>query len=328
MRTWNEIIGHKNVLSHLKKAVSAGRPAHAYAFHGDDGTGKRTVADIFAKSLLCEKKAADGFTPCGKCRSCLQCESGNQPDIIRITHEKAAISVDDIRTQIIAQMDIRPYSSPYKIFIVDEAEKMNEQAQNALLKTLEEPPEYGIIILLTNNMNTFLETIRSRVVELDFFPVQTEEISGFLIKEKQIPDYQAKTAAGASGGSPGLAWAWVDSEEFAERREQSVKLLKKLGELSKAQVFSKAREWAKEKDEIEFFLRMLENWIKEVLLVKSGVTDRPGMFSQEKEAVRKQAESLDYGYFGELSESIHELRARMRVNVNTEICFEELLLKL
>ena len=108
------------------------------------------LAGLFAKTLQCE---AGGTDPCGTCRSCIQCDSGNQPDIIWVTHEKpTVISVDDIREQVNNDIIIKPYSSRYKIYIIPEAELMNPQAQNALLKTIEEPPEYAITMLLTNNL--------------------------------------------------------------------------------------------------------------------------------------------------------------------------------
>lgn len=330
MRDWRDIVGQKKIVAHLKRTVRELRPSHAYIFHGDDGIGKRTVAELFAKSLQCERleESADGATPCGECRSCLQFDSGNQPDVLWVTHEKSAVSVDDIRKQIIAPMGVKPYSSPYKIFIVDEAEKMNEQAQNALLKTLEEPPEYGIIILLSNNINIFLETIRSRTVSLPFMPATTDEIKNFLMKEKHIPDYQAGIAAGSSGGCPGLAWAWADSEEFAERRGRAEKILKKLGEGDTAEKLSLSKEIAKKGDEIEFFLRMTENWIRDVLYVKTTGKKNVSMFTAEWDILKKQALELDYEYFAAVLKGIDELRERLKYNVSTEISLNDFLLKL
>lgn len=327
MKDWNDIVGQKNIVGHLRRTVSEKRPSHAYIFHGDDGIGKRTLADIFVKSLQCEHagECGDGASACGKCRSCLQFDSGNHPDVFRVTHEKTVISVDDIRKQIIEPMSVRPYSSIYKIFIVDEAEKMNEQAQNALLKTLEEPPEYGIIILLSNNINIFLDTIRSRVVSLPFMPAPASEIKKFLMKEKHIPDYQAGIAAGSSGGCPGLAWVWADSEEFAERREKAEKILKKLGNEDAAECFSLAKEWAKNKAEVDFFLRMAENWIRDVLFVKTTGKKNVSMFHAEWNCLKEQAQSLDYEYFTRLLKNIDELRERLKYNVSTEIAISEFL---
>ena len=115
--------------------------------------------------------------PCMECHSCKQAMTKNQPDIIYVRHEKPnTISVDDIRTQVNNDIVIKPYSSRYKIYIIDEAEKMNEQAQNALLKTIEEPPAYAILILLTTNAAAFLPTILSRCVTLNIKAVPDEKI--------------------------------------------------------------------------------------------------------------------------------------------------------
>ena len=147
MSGYETVIGHNRIKDHLINAVKTNTVSHAYIFNGADGIGKKTLAKTFAKAIQCEENTGE---PCGKCRSCLQVDGDNQPDIIWVKHDKpASISVDDVRLQINSDILIRPYSSKYKIYIVDEAEKMTVQAQNALLKTIEEPPSYGIIILLT-----------------------------------------------------------------------------------------------------------------------------------------------------------------------------------
>ena len=115
------------------------------------------------------------------CHSCKQALSGNHPDLIYVTHEKpASIGVDDIREQINDTIQIRPYSSYYKIYIVDEAEKMTVQAQNALLKTIEEPPSYAVIILITTNQEAFLPTILSRCVQLKLKPLKDFTVKSYL----------------------------------------------------------------------------------------------------------------------------------------------------
>ena len=133
MAGFSGIIGHEQIIQHLQNAIRLNKVSHAYILDGEEGSGKMLLASAFAQTLQCEQKGTDA---CGKCHSCIQAESRNQPDIIRVTHEKpGSIGVDDIRDQLCSDILIRPYSSPWKIYIVDEAEKMTVQAQNALLKT-------------------------------------------------------------------------------------------------------------------------------------------------------------------------------------------------
>ena len=153
MKSFDGIVGHKKIISHFEEAIQMGKVSHAYLLCGEEGSGKMTVAKAVAKALLCEKKSG-----CGSCRSCIQADSGNHPDLIYVTHEKYEIRVDEIRKGINETIDIKPYSSDYKIYIIDDADRMNPGAQNALLKTLEEPPSYAVILLLTNNKDRLLDT--------------------------------------------------------------------------------------------------------------------------------------------------------------------------
>lgn len=166
MFSFSEIVGHEQIKEHMQAAIRDKKPFHAYLFQGEEGVGKEALARTFAAGLQCQSESAD--KPCKECVSCRQMESGNQPDVIWVTREKASLGVDEIREQLCNTMDIKPFSSPYKIYLVPEAEKMTEAAQNALLKTIEEPPEYGIVILMTSNISALLPTIRRAVLRWSF----------------------------------------------------------------------------------------------------------------------------------------------------------------
>ena len=168
MFSFSEIVGHEQIKEHMQAAIRDKKPFHAYLFQGEEGVGKEALARTFAAGLQCQSESAD--KPCKECVSCRQMESGNQPDVIWVTREKASLGVDEIREQLCNTMDIKPFSSPYKIYLVPEAEKMTEAAQNALLKTIEEPPEYGIVILMTSNISALLPTIQSRCLMMEFRP--------------------------------------------------------------------------------------------------------------------------------------------------------------
>ena len=158
MPGFEEIVGHEQIVTHLKSAMKLGKVSHAYILSGEKGCGKKLLADVFAETLQCEK---GGTEPCGSCHSCVQARSGNHPDIIHLMHEKPnSISVDDVRQQIVNDVLVKPYSGKYKIYIVPDAEKMTAAAQNALLKTIEEPPAYAVILLLANTSADHLIKMR------------------------------------------------------------------------------------------------------------------------------------------------------------------------
>ena len=180
MSSFSDIYGYETIKEHMQSAIRLGKVSHAYIINGGLGAGKKMLAGIFAKTLQCENME-ESVNPCNKCHSCIQSDTGNQPDIIWVKHEKpASIGVDDVREQIIADMQIKPYSSRYKIYIIDEAEKLTVAAQNALLKTIEEPPSYGIVIFLTTNADIFLQTILSRCVMLDLKPIKNSIVEEYI----------------------------------------------------------------------------------------------------------------------------------------------------
>lgn len=193
MMGFNNIIGHEEIIGHLKNAIESGKISHSYIFTGEPGSGKKLLAGTFAATLQCE---AGGTEPCQKCDSCKKAMGKNHPDIIMVSHEKpGTITIDEIRDQVINDIDIRPYYSPYKIYIIADADLMTPQAQNALLKTIEEPPAYAVILLLTNNIGGLLPTIQSRCVRLDLKVVDDGLVKKYLMEHLHVPDYQAEIDA-------------------------------------------------------------------------------------------------------------------------------------
>ena len=195
MPRFSDIIGQEMIKEHLINAVNTGNVSHAYIINGERFSGKEYIAKVFAMALQCENR--DGADPCGECHACKQALSANQPDIIHLTHEKPnVITVDDIREQINSDIVIKPYACDRKIYIINEAEKMNVQAQNALLKTLEEPPEYAVIIILTTNVDALLPTILSRCVVLNMKPVEDSLVKEFDTNNQGMIYWQASRGTG------------------------------------------------------------------------------------------------------------------------------------
>ena len=180
MSGFKDVVGHSEIIQYIQNAVTEDKVSHAYILNGEKGSGKKMLAGLFAQTLQCEK---GGTEPCYECHSCKQAVSGNHPDIIWVTHEKPnSISVDDIRVQINGDIQVKPYNGKYKIYIVPDADMMTVQAQNALLKTIEEPPAYAVILLLTENANSLLPTICSRCVMLKLRNIKDQLVKRYLME--------------------------------------------------------------------------------------------------------------------------------------------------
>ena len=260
-------MGHEQIISHLQNAITTDKVSHAYIINGPDKSGKRMLAEAFAAALQCEEK---GCEACGTCHSCKQAEGRNQPDIIYVGHEKPnTISVDDIRTQVNNDIVIKPYGSRYKVYIVDEAEKMNVQAQNALLKTIEEPPAYAVILLLTTNADAFLPTILSRCVTLNIKAVPDEQIKKFLMRRYQVPDYQADVCVAFAQGNVGKAIQLASSEDFNELKAATLQLMKRVKEIDLYEMTEAVRQIGEYKLQINDYFDLMMIWYRDVLMFKA-----------------------------------------------------------
>lgn len=321
---FQDVLGHENLIEHLQSAIAMGKVSHAYILDGEKGSGKNFLADIFAAALQCEEK---GTSPCGKCTSCRQAEGKNHPDIIRITHEKPnTISVDDIRQQLCGDIMIKPYKGPYKIYIVDEAEKLNVQAQNALLKTIEEPPAYAVILLLTTNAESFLPTILSRCVTLHLKPVKDSVVRKYLMEQVQVPDYQADICAAFAQGNIGKAKRLAMSEEFGQMKEHAVHLVKYIQDMDISELINSMHKITEFKTDISDYLDLLMVWYRDVLLYKATWNPSSIVFSDELTIIEKMASRSSYEGIELILKALDKAKLRLNANVNFDLTMELLLL--
>lgn len=324
MPGFDAIVGHDKIKEHLKNAIQMDKISHAYILNGAQGIGKKTIASVFAKTVQCEEGKSE---PCGKCHSCIQAESGNQPDIIWVKHEKpASIGVEDVRLQINSDILIKPYSSRYKVYIIDEAEKMTVQAQNALLKTIEEPPAYGIIILLTTNADSFLPTILSRCVTLNLKPLSNKEIETYLMTKEQIPDYKARFAAAFAQGRLGRAIDIATSSDFNEIKDRVIHLLKYINEMELTEVIDAVRDAAEHKLDIENYIDFMMMWYRDVLIYKSTNDANLVIFKDELKYIRKDATDRSYDGLNRILKAMDVAKIRLAANVNFELAMELMML--
>lgn len=324
MAGFKNIIGNEQIIEHLKNAIAMDKVSHAYIVNGPDKSGKMMLAEAFATALQCEN---GGNEPCLVCHSCKQAAGRNQPDIIYVRHEKPnTISVDDIRTQLNNDIVIKPYSSKYKIYIVDEAEKMNAQSQNALLKTIEEPPAYAIILLLTTNADNFLPTILSRCVTLNIKVVPDEQIKKFLMEQYQVPDYQADICVAFAQGNVGKAILLASSENFNDLKESALQLIKRLNDIDLYEMMEAVKQISDYKLQINDYFDLIMIWYRDVLFYKATIDVNGLIFKDEVYEIKRQAEQSSYNGIETILNALQKAQIRLNANVNFDLVIELLLL--
>ena len=321
---FEEILGNEMVKDHFKRAIENHKISHAYILTGEAGMGRKSIANAFAMTLLCEK---GGSEPCMSCHSCKQVMSGNHPDLIYVTHEKpGSIGVDDVREQINDTIMIRPYSSYYKIYIVDEAEKMTVQAQNALLKTIEEPPSYAVIILITTNQEAFLPTILSRCVQMKLKPLKDFTIKSYLTQNLHIPEKDADICAAFARGNLGKAIHLSSSDEFRELFQKVMVLVKNVGTMDISMLLHCIREMKEQNFDIGEVLDLMQFWYRDVLMFKVTKDMNLLIFKNEYKMINETGEKVDYAGLEAILAAIDTARTRLNANVNMELAMELLLL--
>ena len=324
MGSFKDVVGHKDILKYISSAVENNRVSHAYILNGERGSGKRMLANLFATTLLCESGNSE---PCGKCHSCRQAESGNHPDIIRVTHEKPnSISVDDIRTQVNNTVDIKPYQGPYKVYIIPQADLMTPQAQNAILKTIEEPPAYAVFLLLTENAEMLLPTINSRCVMLKLRNIKDTLIRKYLMENLEIPDYKADMCTAFAQGNVARAIMLANSEHFNEIREEAVQLLKHIHDMELSEIVSAVKNISVYKLEITDYLDIIMIWYRDVLLYKATKEIDKVVFKDQLQSIKEQARKSSYEGIELILESLEKAKARLKANVNFDLVMELLFL--
>ena len=324
MAGFQDIIGQQQIKEHLQNAISTGKISHAYIINGEKSSGKEFIAKVFAMALQCERGETE---PCQECRSCKQALSGNHPDIIKVVHEKPnTISVDDIRTQVNGDIAVKPYSSAYKVYVINEAEKMTPQAQNAILKTLEEPPEYAVLLLLTANVNSLLPTIRSRCVVLDMKPVADSLVKEYLCRQLAVPDYKAEVCAAFARGNVGKAKMLATSEEFENVKAEALALLKYIQDMDLNEIVAAVKKIMQYKLEIQDYLDICAIWYRDALLFKATSDMNHLIFREEIQALRRTAQRSSYEGIENIIKALDTAKRRLDANVNFELVMQLLMM--
>ncbi len=328
---FSDVLGHETIRRHLMGACLSDQVSHAYLFEGIEGVGRHTTAYAMIRTLVCtENKDAEGHIlreGCGCCVACRTAMDGNHPDVrlISPSPDKNTITVKTVREELIRDMAVRPYQGRHKLFLVEHAEQMNTEAQNALLKTLEEPPEYGHIILLAGSAQAMLSTIESRCVKVSFQPLPAELIRGAL-KERGMNSEQVALGTTFAGGSLGQALRVCTDLDFTDMRRQVYELLSQAPFKGTGWLLSQEELLEVFKKDFHRLLELWEAWFRDLLVVRETGRDELVLSADYLPAIREAAVCYSPAKLSGIIWQIADIRAKLEQNVNYSLSMDCLLL--
>lgn len=320
---FTKIIGHEKIIEKLKNAIDKNEISHSYLLEGSESIGKKMVALSFAKTLLCKE---GGLEPCNRCNSCLKFDNFNHPDFQLIEPEKDIIKKEKI-DEFIKSINIAPLESKRKIIIIDDSHKMRVEGQNALLKTLEEPPAYMNIILIAPNRNNLIPTIQSRCQIITFYPVENKKIEDLLVSNYNKTKEEAKFIAHFTKGSVGRAIYISQSEDFFQKRDETLNIIDGITNGDKLKIFNSIDFFIKNKDSYEEILDIILYWFRDLIIYKE-IGESELIINMDKVSLLSNQSFLNVDKINDIIEKITETRENIERNVNYQLAIEAMLLSM
>lgn len=340
---FSTLIGNDEVKESLRRLLSGGRLPGSLLFTGDAGIGKKLFALELAKALNCRHR--NGVEACDECSSCKRISRSTFPPFGKDEDDKermiwsehadvamARLYKNIIRVKVMRELEreanFRPFEGVARVFVIEDADNMNEQAANALLKTLEEPPPASHLILTTSNPTALLATIRSRCQIIRFAPIAADEVEKFLVEQKHLPAADARLLARTAQGSIGRALAG-DVETYRDRRDTMLGVLQALTLTNdRAQLLRSAEELAAVKDRHEYEQRLdaLEILIRDAWALALGRPSGTIVNGDLLTALQQIAAEIRSAQAAAWLSQIEELRGTLEVNINRKIASDALLL--
>lgn len=263
---WN-VYGHDWAVEHLRKGIAHGRIRHGYLIVGAESVGKETLARAFASALNCTNPDVQ---PCGECSSCRRIASGNHPDMVYSERESetSPLKIEEIRS-VTQRLALKPFEARYRIAIFRDFDSAQPRAQDALLKTLEEPAPHAMLILLAKSLEAVLPTITSRSQVIHLRPASATVVETVLTEKYRVDDEQAKLLARVSGGRIGWAIRALEQPELLEQRNAALDLLEEILRMTRAQRFDQANDLAKDKAALITLLELWQTYWRDALLIST-----------------------------------------------------------
>lgn len=317
MKSFEDIIGHDEITKDLNRMIKEDRLNHGLLFDGINGIGKKFTAQRLAKALLCENKTA-----CGDCKACKLFDARSQPDYLFVQAEDLKIKKAKIK-EIIDFLQIKPFDSTYKVVIVDDFDLATIEAQNTFLKTLEEPPIYAKIILLSENSDRLLDTVRSRLKIYKFFPIAKVYLVEYLMDTYNMPEDQASFLADYSGGSIGKAIKYIKDEDFKLERKLSIEIFDKAIKGHRKFVLDNISFFSKEN--IDEVINIYVTWLRDLLIYKE-TKSKLYLYNKDYANLISSQMFLSEDNIGSISDFLIKTKEDLSYNIAVEFVMEVFLI--
>jgi DNA polymerase III subunit delta' len=338
--SWAAIIGHDRSKKILEEALVRSQVAHAYLFYGEESIGKLATALAFTQAILCERQAdrmegnADAsvrkketaFDGCSRCRACRAVETGMHPDVAIVKPLGSQIKIDQIRT-VQEVLTLKPLIGVRKVIIIDDAESMNLQAANCFLKTLEEPPDESLLILITSRPHRLLPTLLSRCQQIRFDAPRREEIKRLLIQQRGLTESAAESFAALSMGRIGRVLT-TDMAEIKDQRDKTVELFsnKALSDLN--QLIINAQSFAADDETWKATLNWILIWLRDLLIYQHNPDSELLINLDRQQELASHSQSLSTTALLRIMSLLLAFQQAFHRNLNRTLVLETVLLEI
>lgn len=318
-----KVIGHEKEIKGLQRLIREEKISHAYLFQGEEGIGKLLVAREFSKSLLCRENK-DAY--CDRCSSCLKFNTNNHPDFKLILGDGNIIKKSEI-DEIVEGVKHAPFESQRKIFIINNANLMNKESMNGLLKTLEEPPAFLNIILVTSKPEELLATIRSRCQLIKFNPILDRDISTYLEENYSLLAKDRSIITSLAKGSLSSAIEMAETGLVLQNRKTIINIIDTLLKGDDTIVFSSEKFFEANKDDIDKILEIMIYWFRDLAIYKETNTTQL-LINQDMEDLFIRQSGLSFSKIERIIKNIEETKMNIRGHINYPLSIEMMLLNI
>jgi len=320
---FSDVLGQDNIKVALKNALCEGRLGHAYIFEGEEGLGKRTMAKIFANKILCSDNMKEGCS----CDSCQMFFAGVHPEYCVVEREGNSIGVDKVR-KVEAQLIMKPAYGDRKVIVIEDADTMTQDAQNALLKTLEDPPEYVVIILCSNNYSMMLDTIKSRAVKYSFRRNSQDDMEEYIRRSGRNVHNDVEFLISYADGNIGKLIKFLNSKELIKLRDVAIEYALNIKKMNRLKIIGVRDFFANNKENVEYILTAIMTVYRDMLIIKKVGDDIFLTNADKKDIIMTGQENFGQDELIRDIEIVNSTIEHIRKNVNLGLSIEVMFSKM